>query len=118
MKNFTDPIQTKADYLAIHLGTEYTISLYANTLEDFTDKIGFIQKDPVEYSFMQFDGYKEKPHTKTNKMRIIINLDDRLINYEREAYTVFTLLGDLGGFNSAIIILPAYLLNIYSERMF
>ena len=37
---------------------------------------------------------------------------------EREAYTVFTLIGDVGGFNGAIIILPAFLMSFYSERMF
>ena len=31
---------------------------------------------------------------------------------------MFTLLGDLGGFNSAIILLPTYLMTLYGERMF
>ena len=37
---------------------------------------------------------------------------------ERQTYTFFTLLGDLGGFNGAIIIFPSYLMSFYSERMF
>ena len=37
---------------------------------------------------------------------------------ERQTYTFFTLLGDLGGFNAAIIIFPSYVMSFYSERMF
>ena len=49
---------------------------------------------------------------------LTVNLDDKIIKMEREAYTLFTLIGDVGGFNGAIIILPAYLMSLYSERMF
>ena len=38
--------------------------------------------------------------------------------YGRQVYTVFVLLGDLGGFNAAIVIIPAFLLASYSARMF
>ncbi len=37
---------------------------------------------------------------------------------ERSKYTVFVLLGDVGGFNGAIMILPAYLMSFYSEKMY
>ena len=37
---------------------------------------------------------------------------------ERNAYTLFTLLGDVGGFNGAIIIFPTYLMSWYASRMF
>ena len=33
-------------------------------------------------------------------------------------YTVFTMIGDIGGFNGAIIILPMFLLSMYSGRMY
>ncbi len=33
-------------------------------------------------------------------------------------YTIFTLLGDIGGFNGAIMIFPAYLMSFYSSRMY
>ena len=38
--------------------------------------------------------------------------------YERSAYTFFSMIGDIGGFNGAIIILPTFLMAIYSERMY
>jgi len=47
-----------------------------------------------------------------------IILDDKVIAMERQAYTLFTLIGDVGGFNGAIIIFPAFILSFYSESMF
>ena len=38
--------------------------------------------------------------------------------YERSVYTFFSLIGDVGGFNGAIVILPTFLMAIYSERMY
>ena len=38
--------------------------------------------------------------------------------YERSVYTFFTLIGDVGGFNGAIVILPTFLMAMYSERMY
>lgn len=45
-------------------------------------------------------------------------LSDTLYQSERQVYTLFTLIGDVGGFNAAVIILPAYLLSIYSDKMY
>ena len=51
-------------------------------------------------------------------MEVILELSDTKRIYERQAYTFMTLIGDIGGFNSAIYILPAYLMAWYSERMY
>ena len=37
---------------------------------------------------------------------------------ERVTYTVFTVLGDVGGFNGAIVIFPAFLMSYYSQQMY
>ena len=47
-----------------------------------------------------------------------LHLSENKYSSERQFYTIFTLLGDLGGFNGAIIILPAYIMSKYSERMY
>ena len=52
------------------------------------------------------------------RMEVILELSDIKRTYERQAYTFMTLIGDIGGFNSAIYILPAYLMAWYSERMY
>lgn len=45
-------------------------------------------------------------------------LSDKRFYYARSRYTLFMLLGDWGGFNAAIIMLPYYFMQFYSERMF
>jgi len=41
-----------------------------------------------------------------------------MMSSERAAYTFFTVLGDLGGFNGAIVIFPAYIMSYYSQQMY
>ena len=38
--------------------------------------------------------------------------------HERKSYTFMTLIGDVGGFNGAIILFPAFIMSIYSSHMF
>ena len=38
--------------------------------------------------------------------------------YERNYYTFMTLIGDVGGFNGAIILFPAFIMSFYSSHMF
>ena len=47
-----------------------------------------------------------------------ITLSDQMMTAERSQYSFFTLLGDVGGFNGAIIIFPAYIMSFYSSRMY
>ena len=51
-------------------------------------------------------------------MDIIFKLADTRYKYERAPYTFFVLLGDFGGFQGAIIMLPGYLMSLYTSRMF
>ena len=51
-------------------------------------------------------------------MDLIIELSDIKRTYERQAYTFMTLLGDIGGFNSAILVFPVFLMAWYSEKMY
>ena len=48
----------------------------------------------------------------------MLRLSENKYLYERSVYTFFTLIGDVGGLNGAIVILPTFLMAIYSERMF
>ena len=36
---------------------------------------------------------------------------------ERMKYTFFALIGDIGGFQSALVFLPAQIMSIYASRM-
>ena len=122
MKNFTNPIQEKQNFVQLLPNTVHEYSLAVNEFEDHTNKVGFIKQDPDEYSFLQISKSSSKEIVPTEKrpvfISLVINLDDKIIKMEREAYTLFTMIGDVGGFNGAIIILPAYIMSFYSERMF
>ena len=49
---------------------------------------------------------------------ISIIQSDRKKTYERTTWTFFSFIGDVGGFNGAIGILPTYLMSYYSARMY
>ena len=50
--------------------------------------------------------------------RLTLDLSDFSNNYSRSKYTVFALLGDFGGFNGAIVMLPAFLMSFYAPSSF
>ena len=45
-------------------------------------------------------------------------LSDRKWHHERNAYTVMTLIGDVGGFNGAMVLLPTYLMSYFTFMMY
>ena len=51
-------------------------------------------------------------------MALNIELSDIEITYEREVYAMIVGLSDFGGFNDGIILLPAILISIYSQKMY
>ena len=85
------------------------------------DYIGFTQSDPDPIEFLSQDSsvktVEDVKGEETN-ISITLRLSANKYIYERSVYTIFTLLGDVGGFNGAIIILPTFLMAIYNERMY
>ena len=51
-------------------------------------------------------------------MNLEVKLSSKQTRYEREAYNLLALIGDVGGFNGAVIAFPGFLMAIYSDRMF
>ena len=47
-----------------------------------------------------------------------MRLSEKKMTAERSPYTFFILLGDVGGFNGAILIFPAYFMSFYSSSMY
>lgn len=45
-------------------------------------------------------------------------LSDVKKSHERRAYTLLILLGDIGGFNEAIKLLPSLFMGLYASNMF
>ena len=76
--------------------------------------------DPEVHNFLSVDSQKVVREGIESEVGIMIKLmlSTNKYVYERSVYTFFTLIGDVGGFNSAIIILPTFLMSIYSKRMY
>jgi hypothetical protein len=45
-------------------------------------------------------------------------MSNKMVSYERRAYTVLDLLGDFGGFNGSIIMIFGFGLSFYVEMMY
>ena len=90
-----------------------TIASYENNVDSQYSPQG------GEYNAAAIDS--ENPNSSVNYSPVAtleFRLSDKMRTHERQAYTLFTMLGDLGGFNSAIILLPSYLMSFYSARMY
>ena len=47
-----------------------------------------------------------------------LQLSDKKWTHERQAYSLMTMLGDLGGFNSIVYILPSFVMGYFSQHIF
>ena len=76
--------------------------------------------DPEEITFLSYDDQEVVTEDIDSEAAVVIQmaLSKNKYVYERRVYTFFKLIGDVGGFNGAIIILPTFLMAIYSERMY
>ena len=90
-----------------------TYKLALNEYTDNNDSFGFLSSANEPYSFMSVDSLEKQIDISTDPwphFEIRLELADVKYESERQVYTFFTLIGDIGGFNGAIIILPAYLM--------
>ena len=81
---------------------------------------GFLSSDPEPVEFLSVEEIVKTEYQIESEagFSATFHLADNKYVYERSVYTFFALIGDVGGFNSAIIILPTFLMTIYSERMY
>ena len=90
-----------------------TYKLALNEYTDKSDSFGFLSSDREPYSFMSVESLEkhvdDSPDTQPH-IQILLELADIRYESERQVYTFFAMIGDIGGFNGAIIILPAFLM--------
>ena len=95
--------------------------LAQNEFYDQQDMIGFLSKEPEPYKFLSMDFNEKQQYQSRDTLPHVsfkLTLSDNSITYKRDAFTIIQLIRSIGGFNGAIIIFPAYLMSIYSGRMF
>ena len=83
--------------------------------------MGIFAPEPEPYEFLTYDQtVKEVSTSRQDFFRYehFIELSEKQLVMSRTFYSFFQLISDIGGFNGAIIILPAFLMGIYSSKMY
>ena len=100
------------------------IELSLNELIDRNDYFGLLHSDPDPKAFFNLELSKPSGAERINKRQemvykpVLFSLSDVKKTYEREVYTFMEALGDFGGFNDGILLIPAILMQIYSNKMY
>ena len=127
MKNMTQPIQTRTQLARPVIDEKYqnreVFTLSVNKFYDYSDQVGLFEQDFEPYTYLTIDTRDKEKVPKTSEddiptLVIEFMLSEQFSERERTAYTFMTLIGDIGGFNGAIIIFPGLFMNWYSSKMF
>ena len=103
------------------------VELAPNEFSSYEDYFGFFESEPEPETFFSFEKEYKQPLSlpitsvdglKQPKAQIEIMLSNQKYEYERKVYTLMTLIGDIGGFQGAIFMIPAFLLSFYTPKMF
>ena len=126
MDDFYEPLQTYFTNTRVlvrpYLNQISRIKIGSNEFEDNRDRFGFLFSDPDPKIFISeteqeilSDYTSESP---LPNLQFIIELSNQHKIIERKQYTIFTLIGDFGGFNAAVLSIPAIFMGFYAEKMF
>ena len=136
MKKGAEPLQDAFDaqFLKLELFKREThlLELSPNEFEDSTDWLGLTNSEGIEHEFLTIHKYNRELDIITTEnegdlkfpsvnmtvptTKLVIELADTRNIYSRSNYTFFALLGDFGGFNEAIVLMPAFLMSLYSSK--
>ena len=139
MKSTDDPLQNLVTMTELpiksNLRTGAKFFLAPNEFTDYTDSLGLFGTDPEPQKFFSVERYEEQfvPFTTSleglgvrynqdsslvlPKLDIEFVLSNKLHKFERTRYNLMMLVGDLGGFNSAVALIPSFLLSFYTPKM-
>ena len=131
MKNIEEPMQSN-NVLALLQSKpgEFTWTramLAPNEFISHEDSIGLFESEPEPIKFFSLEqtttpsiipALKETDGFSKASIVYEIALSNQKFEHERKFYTLMILIGDLGGFQGAIIILPAFLMSFYAPKMF
>ena len=123
MSDLDDPVKTfrsvqRFDFSRTPQGDTVEFKLAKNEFKDDKRRFGFIRKEIEPIEFLTVDSTARTWEQELTYSHVTVSLSDNKYFSERKAYSLFTLLGDVGGFNGAIIILPVFLMSRYNESMY
>lgn len=134
MKDMAEPIKSVRPYVETQVnGRErqdikwLKVELAPNEFSSQEDYFGFFESEPEPETFFSWEkDYESKestpmPETKgltQPRGQIEIILSNKKYEHERKVYALMTLIGDIGGFQGAVFMFPAFLLSFYTPKMF
>lgn len=136
LQNQTEQIGTISKFYNVPIKTdqfvEWSFELSPNDYFNYDDPIGLFETEVDPYSFLTVQTYRDSSSVATDAqskysnttdwylpdVQVSLILSDTFLEHERKVYTFFTLIGDVGGFNGAVVLFPVYLMGWYSQRMY
>ena len=120
MQNITDPVQPRANSKRLKKGVQQRYFMSMNEFKDNLDPVGFFLQEDEPYKFFSMEEVVEVHEDVSNGAiaQIEFQLSDKHYNYERSAYTILALVGDVGGFNGALLVFQGFFMSLYSSHLF
>ena len=120
MQNVTTPMQEFSGTRRFKFNQTEIYSMSVNEFTDNRDQAGFfpLENEPTKY-FSVEDVTEIQEKTDDGALaQVEFKLSDKKYTYERSAYTFLMLIGDLGGFNGAILLFQGFIMSFYSSHLF
>ena len=132
LKNQSDPLQWTTNLhefnftYPVNYILKYKLEQNELTLSDGI--VGIFQKDSEPMTFLSTTSMEKdflvKPKIRGNStyqyplLKFEIGMSNNKVFHLRQAYTLFDLLGDAGGFNGSIFMIASFIVSAYSARMY
>lgn len=114
MKNVDEPFYNYRSLYAFRAHQNATIGLGPNSFTDNKDKIGLFSSENEPRTWLTV----KELSSQWTIPGISISLMEEQHEYERSAFTLMMLLGELGGMYGIVVALPSYFLASTVEHMF
>ena len=91
-----------------------------NEFVDHKEILGLFESEPEPFTFLSIDKIEKDviDNSPYPEISLQIKLSNKIHTYERQIYTIFTVVSDIGGFYGAIVIIPTFFVQFYSSRLF
>ena len=91
-----------------------TIGLFKNEAEPIT----FLSTASVDKAFNTKPSKVDRKGNLYPEVSISVQMTNTKLLHKREAYTLFNILEDFGGFSGSVIMVFSFLMSFYSERFY
>jgi hypothetical protein len=97
---------------------EKHIRIRANTVIDYTNF--WYEFAPKEYTYYSVGSVQDRfqPETNGEVFRVVLKMDYSYTYIERKIYTVYDMLGQVGGFMGLVISVAAVIVGIFSDKIY